>query len=378
MASLMTKKERLTRAARGLEVDRIPSIGGWMNGVSNLAALAGISVEEYMASPFAGVLKANFAIDADGMVNPNVPTELDQVRSGSVTENDYEGIEPEALEEYAATLPDSEAEVLASFDAAAEEAMYRKYFSDAKSGWQGIEAIPNFWHLGGHFPLYHKFGYIAFLTACSLYPEAVEKIWWVRSWQSRESAKVLVPLYKEFDLVPVLFCGEDLCTNRGPMLSPVWLREHYFPTVKMIIEPLVDAGIRLVHHCDGDVRPLLDDFIDCGFSGFQGFQYEDGVDIYEVRKLRSKLGEVPIFFAGLSVSRTLPFGTTDDIRDEVDYFIDATDGGRGMFLFSSNVTGVEVPPINIRTAYEYVKTYQPASQHIAKHASWPWKVKHPE
>ena len=374
----MTKKERLKRAARGLEVDKIPSIGGWMNGVNNLAALAEISVAEYMVSPYAGMLKANVALDADSMVNPIFPTELDQVRSGSVTENDYQGIEPEAVVEYAATLPESEAEVVAAFDAAAEEAMFRKYFTDARNNWQGIEPMPNFWHLGGHFPLYHTFGYVAFLTACSLYPEAVEKIWWVRSLHSRESAKVLIPLYKELDLVPVLFCGEDLCTNRGPMLSPEWLRSHYFPTVKMITDPLVDAGIRMVHHCDGDVRPLLNDFIECGFSGFQGFQYEDGMDIYEIRKLRSKFAEEPIIFAGLSVTRTLPFGTVEEVRDEVDYFIDATDGGRGMFLFSSNVIGVEVPPANIRAAYYHVKTYQPDRKHIVRHTRWPWGEKNPE
>ena len=97
----------------------------------------------------------------------------------------------------------------------------------------------------------------------------------------------------------------------------------------MIIEPLVDAGVRLIHHCDGDVRPVVDDYIAIGFSGFQGFQYELGVDPYESEQRRSRLGEELLFFTGLSVSRTLPFGTPEDVRDEVDYFLDFTDGGQG-------------------------------------------------
>ena len=91
----------------------------------------------------------------------------------------------------------------------------------------------------------------------------------------------------------------------------------------------MDAGVRLIHHCDGDVRPVVDDFIAIGFSGFQGFQYELGVDPYDLKQRRSRLGEELLFFTGLSVSRTLPFGTPEDVRDEVDYFLDFTDGGRG-------------------------------------------------
>ena len=237
--------------------------------------------------------------------------------------------------------------------------------------------MPNFWEIGGHFPLYTEFGYTAFLMACKLYPEAVGKIYWAKSLHSRERAKILVRLYKDYDLVPIMFCGEDLANNKGPMVSPVFLRKYYLPTVKMIIEPLVDAGVRFVHHCDGDVRPLIDDFIAIGFSGFQGFQYELGVDPYDLRRRRSRLGEEIIFFAGLSVSRTLPFGTPEDVRDEVDYFLDFTDGGKGMYLMTSNVTGVEVPPDNLRTAYSYVKTWDPAQPRTSHRQSWPWGQKEP-
>ena len=374
----LTSKERLVRQARGQEVDVIPTLGGWMNGVRNLAELAGISVEQYLADPIQGVVKANKALSVDAMVAPAVPQTLDEVRTGHVTEADFSGIEPEALKEHADSLPDSEHEVLSSFDYIAEEQHYRDYFETAFRTWQGIEPIPNFWEIGGHFPLYNQFGYTAFLSACALYPEYVGKIWWVRSLRSRERAKILVKLFHEFDLVPMLFCGEDLANNQGPMVSPKFLRQHYLPHVKMIIEPLVNDGVRLIHHCDGDVRPLIGDYIAIGFSGFQGFQYELGIDIRELRQRRSAMGEELLFFTGLSVSRTLPFGAPQDIRDEVDYFADCTDGGQGMFLFTSNVTGVEVPPANIRAAYEYGHTLRPAElrTHRKAHARWPWAESH--
>jgi hypothetical protein len=354
----LTHKERILRQITGLDIDQIPSLGGWIGGARNLASIAEISLEAYLADPYQGMLLAHHKLDVDGMIQPIYHTSSTQVRSGHVQEADFQGIEPEALVEYANTLPDSEKDVLAQFNYAAEEHHYQEYFEKAFKEWEGIEPIPNFWEIGGHFPLYNQFGYTAFFMACVLYPEAVEKIWWVRSLHSRERAKILLGLYKKFDLVPLMFCGEDLCNNSGPMVSPTFLRKVYLPTVKMIIEPLVDAGIRLIHHCDGDVRPMLQDYIDIGFSGLQGFQYELGIDLFDLAKLRSHSGEPLLFFTGLSVSRTLPFGTVEDVCSEVDYFFKAT-GGKGMFLFTSNVTGVEVPPENLVAAYQHVKKLVP-------------------
>jgi hypothetical protein len=66
-----------------------------------------------------------------------------------------------------------------------------------------------------------------------------------------------------------------------------------------------------------------------------------------------------LIMGGLSVTRTLPFGTPDDARREVDYCLDATDGGRGLLLFTSNVTGVEVPPENLEASYRHLQAYDP-------------------
>jgi hypothetical protein len=368
---VLSPKERILRQIRGQEVDCIPTIGGWMEGVRNLAHIGGISVEAYLADPAAGVVRANRALAVDGMVSPAVPQSVDEIRTGLVVEADFKGIQPEAIQMAAEALPDSEAAILASFDAQAEEARYRNYFEQAFRAWDGITPIPNFWEIGGHFPLYTEYGYNAFWMACALYPAAVGKIWWAKSLHSRRRAEILLKLYREYDLVPLMFCGEDVCNNKGPMVSTTFLRKYYFPTVKMIIAPLVEAGIRCIHHCDGDVRPVVDDFIQIGFSGLQGFQYELGVDLYDLRQKRSLRGESLLFFTGLSVSRTLPSGTQEDIRNEIDYFIDATDGGQGMFLFTSNVTGVEVPPENLQFAYRYLKGEDWKRPRAEKWQTWP-------
>jgi hypothetical protein len=163
------------------------------------------------------------------------------------------------------------------------------------------------------------------------------------------------------------------------MVSPAFLREHYWTYARRSLEPILQAGIRVIAHCDGNVMPLLDDMVAAGFSGFQGFQYECGVDPYQMTtRLLAATGQTPLFLAGLSVTRTLPFGTPDEVEAEVDFCFDYSGGGRGLMLFSSNVTGVEVLPANLQAAYRHCEAHQPGPYGEPIQRPWPWAERHPE
>ena len=374
----MNHKQRILNQINGDEIDRVPMLGGWNLGVRNLAAIAGISVEEYLRNPEQGVMRANRVLGVDGMVPPIIPRELEAIRDGKVEESTFEGVEPEVLQERGAAVPDTEQEVIAKIDGLAVEKEYRQYFESTLKILGDMVLIPTVWSAVTNFSLYFQYGYEAFLAATALYPGEVERIWWEDSIIARERNKVIVRLYREYDLVPMLFSGCDICVNRGPMCSPEYLHQSYWPHMKRSIEPYLEAGIRVLHHCDGNVMPLIDDMLASGFSGFQGFQYECDVDIGDLRQRRSTKGEVPLFMSGLSVTRTLPFGTEQDVIDEVDYMLDSTEGGKGMFLFTSNVTGVEVPPANITAAYRHLAGFDPRKATARGRQAWPWGAAHPE
>ena len=122
------------------------------------------------------------------------------------------------------------------------------------------------------------------------------------------------------------------------------------------------------------------DWIAIGYSGFQGFQYECGVDPYAIAARRSLAGERLLFFAGLNVSRTLPFGTIEDVAAEIEYVLDYTDGGQGLFFFTSSSIGPEVPLENVRYAYDRMARgeYERGREETAKRHVWPWLARHPE
>lgn len=347
----MTSKDRVFRQLRGENIDHIPLMGGWFQGVGNLAALAGLSVRDYCIDPVANLFRANRALHIDCMVAPPmVPTEGDQVFGRTLDEL----FEPENLKQAAEALPDLECELIAAINPAQIESTWRALFTRWMQAMGDIVLIPTCFESVPNFMMYQQYGYEAYLMAIALYPEAVGKLYWRSAVEARIRNTIFVKLIREFALPPVLFTGHDICNNTGPMCSLEFLRRYYFPQERYALMPLVDAGIRVVRHCDGNVMPIIDDSIGVGYSGFQGFQYECGVDPFAIARRVRGQGERLLFFAGMNVTRTLPFGTIEDVRREIEYVLDFTDRGQGLFFFSSSSIGPEVPLENVRYACEYI------------------------
>lgn len=368
----MTHRDRVIRQIRGEEVDHIPLMGGWFHGVDNLATLAGLSIENYLADPVANLIKANRVLPVDCMVPPIVPTERDQVRTGHVLDETHTEYEPESLKQDAEALPDTEGGILTSLNGAQIECDYRTSLTKWMQVMDDIVLIPNFWESAPNFMMYGHYGYQAYLMAIALYPDSVGRLYWRSAVEARARNAIIARLIRELGLPPVLFTGHDICNNPGPMCSLDFLRRYYFPQERYALEPLVDAGIRVVRHCDGNIMPMIDDCIQVGYSGFQGFQYECGVEPFSIAQRTSAQGQRLLFFAGLNVTRTLPFGTVEDIREEIEYVLDFTDGGAALFFFTSSSIGPEVPLQNVKFGYDYIASgrYRRGMRHVTAR-EWP-------
>ncbi|GAG51922.1 unnamed protein product, partial [marine sediment metagenome] len=206
----VNSRERVFRQITGQEVDRIPLMGGWFHGARNLAALSGLSVEDYLRHPATNLIKANRALAIDCMVDPIIPTQVNQVRTAETLDADFDHIQPEDLVQIAAGIPDSAEEILASFDFQAEEAKCRSRLLDRMSLFGNIVLVPNFWESVPHFHLYSVYGYRPYLEAIALYPEAVGRIFWQDAICARARNQILIRLIRELGLPPVLFTSSSI------------------------------------------------------------------------------------------------------------------------------------------------------------------------
>jgi len=140
--------------------------------------------------------------------------------------------------------------------------------------------------------------------------------------------------------IEVGFLGDDIAFNSGPLLSPVWMREHYFPRLRRIIAAFHARGIKILFHSDGNLNPILGDLVEAGIDGLNPIEVLAGMNVGEIHRRHPHL----FMAGGVDVSQLLPFGSPAEVRDAVKEAIDGA-GGRIM-IGSSTELNNDVPLAN--------------------------------
>ncbi|MBM3216294.1 hypothetical protein FJZ36_15445 [Candidatus Poribacteria bacterium] len=199
---------------------------------------------------------------------------------------------------------------------------------------------------------YSRWRYENYLECLSIYPDHMRRYYDYTGEQGYLYNLGVVEAIQKYDLAPFVYGGQDICFNEGPICSVETLRDLYFPALRRAVEPLLRSGIRIIWHCDGNILPILDDLLDLGVSGFQGFQEESGVHLSTMAGVRTKWEMKPILWGSVSVTTTLPFGSEDDVRRDVERCFDIAGPGGGFGLASTSSILPETPTGNILAMYE--------------------------
>jgi uroporphyrinogen decarboxylase len=161
----------------------------------------------------------------------------------------------------------------------------------------------------------------------------------------------------EGKLPRVIRLDHDMADSRSTLVDIHSLDNIWFSNLVKSIQPFLDAGIRLLWHCDGNLMEMVPRLIEAGISGFQGFQYEDGMDYEKICRMTDRDGNPLMIWAGVSVTRTLPMGTVDDVKKEMKWLV-ANGPRTGLFLGGSSSITPGTNHDNIKTLIEGLKYYR--------------------
>jgi hypothetical protein len=205
--------------------------------------------------------------------------------------------------------------------------------------------------------MYYQYGYVPFLESYALYPELWERHFRLQGDYAALHNRAAAELYRENGYPLFQRLDHDMADSRSTLVSISSLEKIWLPCFVNAVQPALDAGFKLIWHCDGNVSALLPVLLEAGLAGFQGFQYEDGMDYEKICSLRTKNGETLLIEAGISVTKTLPFGAPGDVVREMKFLVEH--GPRqGLFLGTSSSCLPGTPWENIKTFVEGLRYYR--------------------
>jgi uroporphyrinogen decarboxylase len=168
-------------------------------------------------------------------------------------------------------------------------------------------------------------------------------------------ARILSAGEGEIDLV---FTADDIAGQHGPLMSePMW--EEYLKPYHERLNATIHSfdGVKVIYHTDGAVTSMVDGLIDMGIDILQALQFSAvGMD---PRLLKDRFGDELCFEGGVSVQTTLPFGTAEDVQEEVKHLIRTLGEDGGYILGPSHAIQAGTPPQNIAAMFDTAAQYYP-------------------
>jgi uroporphyrinogen decarboxylase len=165
-------------------------------------------------------------------------------------------------------------------------------------------------------------------------PEVAETIFRkIREFYLEYLERILVAAKGKIDIV---LTGDDFGAQNGPLISPDMWRKFIKPGFAKYIDVIKRHKTLTMHHTCGAVFDLIPDMIECKLDILQSIQPE--AKDMSLANLKKMFGKELCFQGGISIQKTMPYGSQSTIRQEVQALADiARQDGGYIFCTSHNI-----------------------------------------
>jgi uroporphyrinogen decarboxylase len=150
--------------------------------------------------------------------------------------------------------------------------------------------------------------------------------------------------------VDIIITGDDVAGQQGLLMSAETWRKFLKPRLAATVQVVkrTNPASFVFYHSDGNVESLIPELIEVGIDILNPIQPE----CMDPAAIKRRYGDRLSFWGTVSVQRTMPFGTPDEVRAEVQARIRDVGRGGGLILAPAHVLGPETPWENIVAFFE--------------------------
>jgi uroporphyrinogen decarboxylase len=176
---------------------------------------------------------------------------------------------------------------------------------------------------------------------------------------AHELARISTDYYKQFHSMAIDAGAEvialegDLAFNTNTLMSPEQYAEFLAPYHTEIVDNVHSKGAKIFKHSDGNLWPILDLLVGCGFDGIHPIQPQC-MDIGEVKKHLSGRACV---MGNIDCMYILCDATVEEVEQNVRETIEAAAPGGGYIISSSNSVHPGCKPENYIAMVKAARKY---------------------
>jgi len=145
----------------------------------------------------------------------------------------------------------------------------------------------------------------------------------------------------------------DLAHTSSTLFSPGHYREYLKAHHTKIVDSAHAKGLKIVKHSDGNLWPIMDDLLDAGFDGIHPIQPQS----MDIREVKQHLAGRAAVLGNIDCSYLLPFGTEQEVEENVRQTIETVAPGGGYIISSSNSIHPGVKPENYIAMIKAARKY---------------------
>jgi uroporphyrinogen decarboxylase len=154
--------------------------------------------------------------------------------------------------------------------------------------------------------------------------------------------------------VDAMILADDYGASAQGLLKPQQFKAIYKPGLEKIIDCIKANNLPVFLHCCGRVYDYLDDLVEIGIEAYHPVQRTAGMDLATVKK---KYGDRICLVGNIDSSRTLPFGTPEQIEAETLEALRIAAPGYGYILGSDHSLHDGIPVENIRLMFDVARKH---------------------